>query len=146
MRDAAKPTAASVIGWWSAKAGIPTKSANAVVGMIENMHKEWTKLYKQRAIKTQNQIKNRKDFLELSQLTFWAPKPNCDSALCQEDRLFLQNMKSSERKGGIGVFDRTGSEKVKRKEDRNQREKQAIEKEGNRRKEEASCSMVVTGQ
>ena len=46
--------------------------------------------------------------------TFWAPKPNCEKGLNEEDRKFLENMKSS-REGGVSSLDRVTVAKNKRK-------------------------------
>ena len=46
--------------------------------------------------------------------TFWAPKPNFEKGLDEEDRKFLENMKSS-REGGVLSLDRVTVAKNKRK-------------------------------
>ena len=46
--------------------------------------------------------------------TFWAPKPNCEKHLDEENRKFLENMKGS-REGGVSSLDRVTAAKNKRK-------------------------------
>ena len=72
--------------------------------MIQKVHNEWTKLYKQRKVETTYQHKCRKKFLAKSKGAFWAAKPNCESMLNDRDKAFLNTMKMPERPVGIGKF------------------------------------------
>ena len=46
--------------------------------------------------------------------TFWAPKPNCDRELNDEDKQFLDSVLGS-RKGRVSFVDRVAVAKYKRK-------------------------------
>ena len=63
--------------------------------MILNIHKDWTTLFKQCLKTTQQQLDKRAAFMEEIQMTFWAPKPNCEKELNDEDKQFLSNIKGS---------------------------------------------------
>ena len=132
VRDAAKLAVNSVQQWWTHKAGIPTKTENAMIVMIEKTHKEWTKLYKQRKIDTKIQKENRKIFLQEIKKTFWAPMPNCEKQLCEEDRAFLENMKGPERVGRIAGLDQTLQQQNKRKQAKIFAKQRAVEREEHR--------------
>ena len=82
--------------------------------MILKIHKNWTILFKQRFKTTQQQLDKRDAFSKEMKKTFWAPKSNCEKGLNEEDRKFLENMKSS-RKGGVSSLDRVTVAKNKRK-------------------------------
>ena len=73
--------------------------------MILKIHKNWTILFKQRLRTTQHQLDKRDVFSKEMKKIFCAPKSNCEKGLNEEDRKFLENMKSS-RKGGVSSLDR----------------------------------------
>ena len=105
LRDYAKVAVENVKQWWLYKAGIPTKSNNTLIDMILKIHKNWTILFKQRLKTTQQQLDKRDAFSKEMKKTFWAPESNCEKGLNEEDRKFLENMKSS-IKGGVSSLDR----------------------------------------
>ena len=56
--------------------------------MILKIHKNRTILFKQRLKTTQQQLGKRDAFSKEMKKTFWAPKPNCEKGLNEEDRKF----------------------------------------------------------
>ena len=113
-RNSAKIATEKVKQWWLCKAAIPTKSDNSLINMILNIHKDWTTLFKQCLKTTQQQLDKREAFVKEMQKIFWAPKPNCEKELNDEDKQFLSNMKGS-REGGVSSLDRVIMAKSKRK-------------------------------
>ena len=99
---------------WLSKADIRTKSDNTLINTILNTRKDWTTLFMQRLKTTQQQLDKREAFMEEMQVTFWAPKPNCEKELNDEDKQFLSNTKGS-REGGVSSLDRVTMAKSKRK-------------------------------
>ena len=73
--------------------------------MVLKMHNNWTVLFKQRLKTTQLQLDTRKAFLKEIKRTFWAPQPNCEKRLNDEDKKLLEIMKTS-REGGVSSLDR----------------------------------------
>ena len=59
------------------------------------MHNDSTVLFKQRLKTTQLQMDTRKAFLKEIKRTFWAPQPNCEERLNDEDRKLLEIMKTT---------------------------------------------------
>ena len=82
--------------------------------MMLKIQKNWTILFKQRLKTTQQQLNKRDAFSQEMKKTIWAPKPNCEKGLNDEDRKFLENMKGS-REGGVSSLDRVIVAKSKRK-------------------------------
>ena len=64
--------------------------------------------------------------------TFWAPQPNCEERLNEEDRKFLEIMKTS-RKGGVPSLDRKTLAKNKEKLKRSLQKQERIYKEEQRK-------------
>ena len=71
-------------------------------------------MFKQRLKTTQQQLDKREAFMEEMQKTVWAPKPNCEKKLKDEDKQFLSNMKKS-REGRVSSLDRVTMATSKRK-------------------------------
>ena len=140
-RNSAEVAVANVKKWWSSKAGIPTKSDCRLFEMIEKFHKDWTVLFKQRAKTTQQQMNNRDAFLTEMKKTFWAPLPNCEKGLNEEDRKFLENMKGS-RVGGISSLDRVTETKNKRKLEKVLEVRKRKDKEEQRKRENTVNSSI----
>ena len=84
------------------------------MNIILNIHKDWPTLFKQRLKTTQQQLGKREAFREEMQKTVWAPKPNREKELNDEDKQFLSNMKES-REGRVSSLDRVTMAKSKRK-------------------------------
>ena len=64
--------------------------------------------------------------------TFWAPQPNCEERLNEEDRKFLEIMKTS-REGGVSSLDRKTLAKNKDKLKRSLQKQERIYKEEQRK-------------
>ena len=118
--------------WWLCRAGIPTKTANQLITMVLKMHNDWTVFFKQRLKTTQQQLDKRKAFLEEMKRTFWAPQPNCEERLDEENRKFLEIMKTS-REGGVSSLDRKTLAKNKDKLKRSLQKQERIYKEEQRK-------------
>ena len=96
------------------------------------MHNDWTVLFKQRLKTTQVQLDKRKAFLEEMKRTFWAPQPNCEERLNEDDRKFLEIMKTS-REGGASSLERKTLAKNKEKLKRSLQKQERIYKEEQRK-------------
>ena len=114
VRNSAKAAVEHVMKWWLCTAGIPTKNPNQLITTVLKKHNNWTVLFKQRLKTTQLQLDKRKAFLEEMKRTFWAPQPHCEERLNEEDRKFLEIMKTS-REGGVSSLDRKTLAKNKEK-------------------------------
>ena len=74
--------------------------------MILKMHAKWKVLNKQNNKETESQKQNRKKFLEDMKDTFLAWKPNIESSLDENNKMFLENMKKRKRPGCLGPLDK----------------------------------------
>ena len=92
------------------------------------MHNDWAILFKQRLKTTQLHLDKRKAFLKEMKRAFWAPQPNCEERLNEEDRKFLEIMKTS-REGGVSSLDRKTLAKIKEKLKRSLQKQERIYKE-----------------
>ena len=97
LRNSAKVAVENVKQWWLYKAGIETKSNNSLIDIILKIHKNWTILFKQRLKTTQQQLGKKDAFSKEMKKTFWAPKPNCEKGLNEEDRKFLEYERQQKR-------------------------------------------------
>ena len=114
VSNSAKAAVAHVMKWWLCRAGIPAKTPNHLITMSLKKHNNWTVLFKQWLKTTQLQLDKREAFLEEMKRTFWAPQPNCEERLNEEDRKFWEIKKTS-REGGLSSLDRKTLAKNKEK-------------------------------
>ena len=82
--------------------------------MILKSHKDWAIFFQQQSKTTQQLLDKRDAFLKEMKKTFWAPNPNCEKGLNEEDRKFLENMKGC-REGGVSSICKVIMTKNKRK-------------------------------
>ena len=132
VRNSAMATVEHVMKWWLCRAGIPTKTANQLFTMALKMINDWTVLFKQRLKTMQLQLDERKAFLKEMKRTFWAPQPNYDERLNEEDRKFSENMKTS-RESGVSSLNRKTAAKNKEKLQRSLQKQERIYKEEQRK-------------
>ena len=74
---------------------------NQLITMVLKKHNNWTVLFKQRLKTTQLQLDKRKAFFGRNEENvLGAPTKHCEERLNEEDRKFLEIMKTS-REGGV---------------------------------------------